>query len=325
VDNFHDYLLDEVGASDYASDCGPVWPFGGWVMTVGIGVLCGGGTTAVISSDMRASFRGGISPNDVSGKQWDFDVPYPLMACVAGKLCLCQPLVDELQNYLAKNVPRDQVYAEHIENAINHARARTFARTVDWQMKMAYCMGIKEWQRGKVPHGKMDATVHAELTKFVDGVEFPVEVIVLGFLPDMNIAFFKASRKNIIEQSTSPGIYVIGSGGALAMDHLNARGQGLHSGLPSTLLHISEALEKAKAVSDGSVGEAQALMIIHKDGRMQRLPSAAPVLSEWKTAFRNRTSTASLDGSDAAWNQLKFQLSVYHPRRSGSQKLKGRR
>jgi hypothetical protein len=126
-------------------------------VTVGIGVLCQRGTTAVIASDLRTTYpQSAVDANDVTGKQWDFDVPFPVVACVAGKLGACQAVVDELNNRLRKLVIRNApIHCEHIENAIREARARTFRRLADWSIRMAYGMTLREWQRGKVPGGTM--------------------------------------------------------------------------------------------------------------------------------------------------------------------------
>lgn len=283
-------------------------------MTIGIGVLCQRGNAAVIGSDMRASFRS-LKPNDSAGKQWDFDVPYPLVACVAGVFGVCQPTIDELHDYLSKKVPTDKVYCEHIENALDYARYRTFYRLADWQVKMTYCMTLREWQRGKVRGGKMHKQIHDEVRAFIEGLSFPVEMIVAGFLPDGNIVFYKISQKRRIECSTSPGIYVIGTGGALAMEHLNRRGQYGDKGLLSTLLHVSEALDEAKKVQDESVGDPQGFTIIWRNGDIARLAADCPTLKDWKKAYKNRQTTASLDDSSVAWTQIKHQL-YKHQRRS---------
>jgi hypothetical protein len=183
-------------------------------VTIGIGALCRGGETAVIASDMRTSFpKSNVQPHDWTGKQWDFDVPFPIAACVAGRLGMCQPVVDELNNRLSK-LSRKQahLHCEHVENAIRDSRAHTFRRYVDWSIRMQYCMTLREWQRGKVPGGKMDKLMHDYVAAVIDGIKFDVALIVAGFLPDGNILFYKAEGKNYVEASATPGVYVIGSG-----------------------------------------------------------------------------------------------------------------
>lgn len=278
-------------------------------MTVGIGVLCQHAVSAVIASDMRATYpKSAIDPNDLTGKQWDFDVPFPVVACVAGRLGLCQPVIDELNNRLRKLPLKNGVHCEHIENAIRDARSRTFRRYVDWCMRMSYGMTLREWQRGKVPGGAIDQLIHDEIRKFIDAAEFQVALIVAGFLPDNNILFYKASGKGHIEASATPGVYVIGTGGQLAMNHLNKRGQNMDCSLPRTLLHISEALDEARKVPDKSVGDPQAFTVMWRDGRMARFFADTQLLRDWKKAYRKRDSTSSLDTSVIAMEQVKYLL-----------------
>src|SRR5438874_41079 len=100
--------------------------------------------TALIASDMRTSFpRSDVKEHDSTGKQWDFDVDFPLVACVAGKLGLCQTVVSELQDNLSR-LP-ETFHCEHIENAINDARTRTWKRVLNFGLQMQFGMTLKEW------------------------------------------------------------------------------------------------------------------------------------------------------------------------------------
>jgi len=290
---------------------------GGDEVTVGIGVLCQHAVTAIIVSDMRASYpKSAVDPNDLAGKQWDMDFPSPVVACVAGKLGLCQPVVDELSNQLSK-LPFDKgVHCEHVENAINHARFRTFRRYADWSLKMSYGLTLREWQRGKVPGGEMNKLVHDEVRKFLDNLSFEVALVIAGYLPDNNLLFYRAVGKYHIEASSSPGIYVIGTGGRLAMNHLNKRGQHTDCSLPRTLLHLSEALDEARKALDKSVGKPQAFTIMWRDGRIARFPAEVQLLKDWKKSYKKRQSTASLDSSVVAQEQIRCLLLKHAIKRS---------
>ncbi len=255
----------------------------------------------MVASDMRATFpKSAVGPHDWTGKQWDFDVPFPMVACVAGTLCICQPVIDELNNNLRKLNTTSPIYCEHIENAIRDARSRTFRRYADWQIRMSYGMTLEEWQRGKVPSGKMHKLIHDEVYRFINALEFEVQLLVAGFLADGHILFYKASGKRNIEASASPGRYVIGSGGALALAQLNKRNQSVEYGLPRTLLHVAEAMDEAKKVTGKSVGEPSSFMVADKHGRMMRINPEAPIFRDWKKAYKHRSNTASLDESEIA-------------------------
>jgi len=291
-------------------------------VTVGIGAMCNHGATGVLASDLRATFpRSRIGEHDFTGKQWDFDVPFPLVACVAGKLGLCQPVVDELNNRLLKLVEKEErIYCEHIDNAIRDARSHMFRRYADWSIRMAYGLTLREWQRGKVPGGEMNKFIHDSVRALLDGLSFEVGLIVLGFLSDGNPIFYRAIGKHHNEATATPAVYVIGSGGTLAMDRLNKRQQCLDFGLPRTLLHISEAMDDAQKVSDKSVGKPQAFMVVQRDGAMHRIDSNAPLFREWKKAYRDRESTASLDDSEIAQKQVAALFRKHEVKRSASRK-----
>lgn len=293
-------------------------------MTIGISVLCDRGSVAVVASDMRSSYpRSAIQPHDWTGKQWDFDVPFPVIACVAGTLGICQPVVDELNNRLRKLPRKASVYCEHIENAIRDARSRTFRRYADWRIRMSYGMTLMEWQRGKVPGGKMNKLIHDEVARFIDGLQFRVELLVAGFLTNGDILFYKASGKRYIEGSASPGVYVIGTGGRLAMAQLNKRKQSIEYGLPRTLLHIAESMDEAQTVEDKSVGKPSSFTIAWRDGRVARINPEAPIFRDWKAAYKGRESTASLDGSEIAARQVAAALQEHIVERSNAQNPEG--
>ncbi len=293
-------------------------------VTIGIGALCNRGTIAVVASDMRATFpRSNIEPNDMAGKQWDFNVSFPIAACVAGTLGLCQPVVDELSHRMSK-LPRP-VYCEHIENAIRDARFHIYQRYVDSAIRMQYGMTLREWQRGKVPGGKIDRFIHDAVRSLIDDLGFVVELIVVGFLPDGNVVFYKASGRRHVEASTTPGVYVIGSGGQLAMGHLNKRGQNIDQGLPRTMLHISEALDEAQKVADDSVGKPQAFVVMDRNGLIGRIDADAQVFKDWKAAYRDRETTLSLDSSVVAHEQIKALIQKHVVKRSTPETSMGQR
>ena len=57
---------------------------------------------------------------------------------VAGVLSIAQPFVDQLAVEMNKVAEHETIYDEHVENAIDQARYRIFARRVDWAMKTTF-------------------------------------------------------------------------------------------------------------------------------------------------------------------------------------------
>jgi hypothetical protein len=272
-------------------------------VTVGIGALCNSGDIAVIASDTRTSFpRSNVRPHDETGKTWDFSIPNPLIAAVAGRLGDCATVVSELNRLLGECSRKGEIFTEHMENAVRDARLKGWARCVDWKMRMAYGITLKQWQTGKVPSGKIDQFIHDSIRALIDGQPFDVELLLAGYSTRGNILFYKGSRKSPLEPGIAPGILVIGSGGQLAMDHLNRRGQNIEYRLPRTLLHVYEAMQKARKVPDKSVGAPQAFTIVSRD-KIWRIRANAPLYEEWSKVYKNRSSTASLDSSQLAEQQ----------------------
>jgi hypothetical protein len=184
------------------------------IVTVGIGVLCNGGDMAIIASDLRTSFpRSNICPNDDTGKTWDFNIPIPLIAAVAGTLGDCATVVSELNRLLREHAKKGEIFTENVENAVRDARLKGWARCVDWAIRMSYGITLKQWQTGKVPGGKIDQFIHDSVTKLIDAQPFNVELLLAGYSSRGNILFYKGSRKTPIEPGVAPGVLVIGSGG----------------------------------------------------------------------------------------------------------------
>ena len=284
-------------------------------LTIGIGVLCEGAECVVLASDTRGSWpRNRITPHEECGKQWDFPF-FPVAACVAGTLSCAQPIVDELTVQIAKLAKEKKVYCEHFENAIDYARFRKFKRRVDWQMKRSLGVTHSQWIRGRIPAGQLDPLAVRAGMAILDGTTLPVQMIVAGFLKDGRLIFYKADQLAELEQATSPGVCVIGTGGEYAMDHLTWRGQNADCSLTRSLLHVYEALEKARS-RDRYVGKASDYIIIHKNGQIDRFPANSDLLKGWKRAYKKRDSTVSLQRHAIANRQMELQLRQHVRRKS---------
>lgn len=281
-------------------------------MTIGIGVLSEGGAYVVLGTDMRASFPR-LTANDMCGKMWDLPSPFSCGAAVAGVLAVAQPFVDQLAFELGKVSKEQAIYDEHLENAIDEARYRIFARRIDWSLKRSYGVSLRQWQRGKVPGGKLDDLLIKALRNHMENEPFPLEAIVAGFVRG-KLQFYKASEKNHLEKSATPGVYVIGRGGALAMNHLNRRGHHTGCSLARALLHVVEALEEAEKEPLGTVGKTAQLLAIGHDGSMARIMPTHHTLVTWKKTYKDRDSTWSLQNNKVADVQAKYMCRVHRDR-----------
>jgi hypothetical protein len=270
-------------------------------MTVGIGVLAGAATFAVIASDTRASYpKSAVDPNDFVGKQSRYDdIPrFENVICtVAGRLGVTHDVEGEMAVEFKKLIRRKKIHREHIQNAIDNARSRELRRRYDWALRVN-CFGVtcSQLLRGKLPHGPLDPEAIRAAKVVCDAYEFKVEIIVAGFV-DGEPILFKGTGKEDLQGEASPAAYVIGSKGKLAaMNQLNKRGQNIHCGLARTILHVHEAMEAARiADPDNYIGKpAWYAVILQKEG-VCRLNPNVTLLRDWVKHYRNRQDTGSLD------------------------------
>ncbi len=279
-------------------------------MTVGIGVLAEASNVVILASDTRATFpNSNVGPHDECGKQWQL-FPFHVSACAAGTLSVAQPLVDELTRQFIKiaNPRRRKLYTGHIQKAIDEARFIIFRERVDWALKTTFGFSLRQWHRGKIPPQIFDDLIVKAGENLIRNEPLPVELIVGGFLGNHQLVFHKASQKRKIEQSTAPGVYVIGTGGQSAMDHLNYRRQNADCSLARSLFHVCEATDVARRKNRETVGRPSHLVVMWKDGTMKRFDPNCQAMRDWKKIYKRGVSTWRLQGSKVADVQVKCQM-----------------
>ena len=293
----------------YATSNGELQPFEVPRVTIGIGVLCDGGETAILASDMRVTYGSSpVSPNDSAGKQYDFP-PYLLAATIAGRASINQSVIsviaDELSRLLAarQKQPDGVFVSDHVRHIVNFARKRELRKLQDCAMESELGTNLHNWQSGKLPNDcKMDAlalrwglTILARVKQ-----EFGSQVglIVVGFA-DNGIVFLRAVGAEPIEDTAAPECYVIGSGSVAAMEVLTKRKQHVDTTLARSLLHVYEALKAARH-SVKTVGPPAPYMVIRPRNTtlqpgMWVFPAESHLLRSWSKTYRNRADTKSLD------------------------------
>jgi len=284
-------------------------------VTIGIGVVAEGGRWVILGSDMRASWPKNpkLSPHDECGKQWDLPSPFDCAVSVAGILSVAQPFVGDLSSELEKIGSMEEIQIGHVENAIEQARFLTHRRRVDWELRASYCFTLDEWITGKIPGGKMNRLIHDAGRALIASTPLPVEIILGGFVRG-KLLFYKASGKRQLEIGSSPAVFVIGTGGELAMDVLNKRGQHVDCSLPRSLLHVAEALEAAEKEPRGTVGKAKRLFVVHEADGMGQFDLESDLMVGWKKAYAAKPSTQSLQEHPIARTQTTQQLLRYSRR-----------
>ncbi len=283
-------------------------------VTIGIGCICERGDCVVLASDMRATYgTTPIGPHDHCGKLFTLG-RFPVMACVAGRMSECHAIISQVVHVMGRFHRRKKIAREHVMEVIDDARTREMRRIYDWTLKAKMGVSLHDWAKGKVRGGMDNLVLRAGLS-FMNDAPLRVALIVAGFIRGQTM-FFRAVEKNRLEEESSPGVYVIGSGQVHAMKVLNRREQSYAMSLPRTLLHVHEAMIAARC--ERTVGTAPGYIVIKKrEPRVLFLPVSVPTLESWRKAYAGRVSTASLDDSKVAAIDIYHQLKFLHRRKSG--------
>jgi len=273
-------------------------------MTVGIGVLAESMDMVIVGCDMRATFPRLGTAHEECAKAWILEKPFQCGVAVAGKLRIAQPFVDYLTFNMTQVAKEPTIYREHVETAIDAARFRIWKRLLDWEMKKSYGLSLSDWQCGKVPAGKLDPLTLKAGKVLIATTQLDLEALVAGFV-NGQLLFYKASVMHPLEAVSTPGVQVIGTGGALAMAHLNRRGQNTGCSLARSILHVAEALDEAKKEPKGTVGKSAWILAISSTGEMAYVLPNHPTLLGWKKAYAKRDSTSSLQNCKLSEIQAK--------------------
>ena len=289
-------------------------------MTIGIGLLCEGGGTAVLASDMRTTYGAAqVRHSDRGGKQYDFP-PYLLAGATAGKISISHAVISEFTECLhgllkaKQEQPGRIIVLEHVMQCIDHARKKELRKLQDCAVNAVIGAPLRFWLKGRTPDGPLGNSAFvnglAALRRVRDELRNDLGLIVLGWV-DNSPVFLKAIGAEPLAESASPPIYAIGSGRIAALNALNRREQDIEMTLARSVLHVYEALKAAR--KEKTVGPPDWYIVIRKD-KMWRFNCEAPLLREWYRAYKKRPNTASLD--TGLPNEQASRLLVEHgPRR----------
>jgi hypothetical protein len=284
-------------------------------MTIGIGCICERGDCVVLASDMRATYGTTlVGPHDYCGKLFTLGKHFPVMACVAGRMSECHAVISQIVHTMRRIHRRTKIPRELVMQVIDDARAKEMRKIYDWTLKAKMGISLQQWAKGKFRGGMDDLVLRAGLS-FMEDTPFRVELVVAGFIRGQTM-FFRGAQKNRLEEESSPGVYVIGSGQIHAMNVLTRRQQNHGASLPRTLLHVHEAMIAARA--EKTVGTAAGYIVMRKHvARMTFIGASSPTLESWRKAYADRATTASLDDSRVAAMDIYQQLKYLHPIKSG--------
>jgi 20S proteasome alpha/beta subunit len=292
----------------YPTSNGDLQPFEVPEVTIGIGVLCDGGETAILASDMRVTYGNSpVSPSDYAGKQYEFS-PHLLSASIAGRTNINEAVVSVMALHLSELLAQKQkqpdglFVSEHVRHILERARKQELRKLQECAMLSELGVSLDDWLSGTLKDGRKldDLALRWGLT-ILQRVkkEFcsKLALIVVGFA-DNGIVFMRGIGAEAIEEAASPPYYVIGSGSYAAMEVLTKRGQNTDTSIARSLLHIYEALRAAR--KEKTVGPPSAYVVIRparlgKTSGVWRFPAESPLLRGWYKAYRKRSNTGSLD------------------------------
>ncbi|HVS87464.1 MAG TPA: hypothetical protein VHF01_04485 [Candidatus Acidoferrum sp.] len=239
------------------------------------------------------------------------------MAVVAGRMSECHAVISQLVHKMSKFHLRRKIVREEVMNTIDESRFHELVRIYDWTLKSKMGISLHDFF-GRKRRGVLNELVVLAAQSLMEAAPFRVELIVAGFMRGQTM-FFRAVQKNRLEEETSPGICVIGSGQVPAMDVLNRREQSTYMSLARTMLHVHEAMTAAR--TEKTVGTAQGYIVMRKrERRILFVPSSLPILEDWRKAYASRSSTATLDDSRLASQHIYLGLKFLHPTKSGVSK-----
>jgi hypothetical protein len=239
-----------------------------------------------------------------------------IVASVAGKLGIAHNIISQLTVEMDKLVELhnrgEHIYREHIENAIDKARAHEMKRRYNSSSRINFGVTLHQLLTRKLPHGKIDKYAWGEIYRLIFKQPLMAEMIVAGYLVDEPV-LIKASGKRDLETDSEPPVFVIGSKGArFAMEHLNKRGQHIFSSFPQTLLHIHEAIEIARR-NDDFIGPCPAYIVMLRDQKdFAQIAHNASCLGGWAAVYADRPHTDTLN-NDISRKQAEMCMTKIAP------------
>jgi hypothetical protein len=273
-------------------------------MTVGVAAYCESFQNIILASDCRASYSNShLKPHDEMGKQ--FRLPFCLYADIAGSFAHCESLIAYLNGEMEKIRDKPEILLGHIRDAIYLAQAHELRFRCEARFRSELSMTVEEWK--KELQASPWLPYHTRLLRagraIFRSTSPCIELIVAGYTKDTEV-LLSTSFKEPPEIESS--FATIGSGGEDALIHLDFRKQNPHYSFPRTIVHVAEALEKAKA--DPAVGPPGDYIILQKDCVTRRFKARDPFVLDLIERFKDRDTGEIDDDEDI---RLKIRNLIY--------------
>ena len=188
----------------------------GVLMTIGIGLVCDGGKSILLTADMRGSY-GNVTSNDQTGKL--FDLPFNFCGAVAGKLSQCIDVMSELHHRMSQ-LTIDKVRPEPIRNVIRDSFHEVFIPLADETLRAECGITLDQYFHDT----KIVRVLRRKAQHTLKALDLDVYLIVAGFCDTQPLQFIAEGGRSIsIRAEITPGNAVIGSGSLAALEWLNYR------------------------------------------------------------------------------------------------------
>jgi hypothetical protein len=265
-------------------------------VTVGIGLICdlkfAGGPCIIMSVDDKASYGHPIVlSTNACGKFHDILPCAPLAIAISGDISTCDGVVTDLYDQIAsikkaREDARDMPALRHndFRSAILNARHYEYQSFLDEQLQAYLGITRLEWLKENDREIKRKGLcVVRACIKY-----FPVGLIIGGFL-GMNPRHWILLRAcGAAKTETGAQFFTVGIGGEKALRKLCERDQKEYMSAPRSLLHVAEAMKKAKQAYPQAIGDPADYMILRPNKPMMRFKRNAESLKRWLAEFNGK-------------------------------------
>jgi hypothetical protein len=221
-------------------------------MTVGIGLVCGGGKYVLLCGDTRASYEEATT-NDQAAKFYELPSNYCVIG--AGTLNQCTDVVAELYHRMSQ-ITEPEIAPELGRQCILESYHRIYCTLADQALRNDPRISLDEFKHDK----KLSSKVREYAREVLRTLEVDVDLIVGGFYKGQPVQFVASGGTSVhVRAEIVPGNAVIGTGSFAALNWLNYRKQNIHLGLALSLMHLTEA--KQFSQTEMTVGPLRAALL----------------------------------------------------------------
>jgi hypothetical protein len=233
-----------------------------------------------------------------------------LCANIAGSVSVCSSIVSELTAQIQKLGSVPMVFHDHIRNAIREAQLQEMLYRLDYELTKKLATRLTEWKT-------LDkaSLQYRRVARLVNRYELPMQLTVGGFVKGSPVLL----ESNLSDAPEIVSYSAIGSGMEYAHDHLGARNQNENISFQRTIVHVAEAMERAR--QDKDVGEPSDYVVLSQRS-LRRYPARNSFLDQLLLRFFEKP-TDPLDDTEDGANAMRSAL--YFPNTTKDEYARGLR